>query len=92
MARLGEARLGGARLGLAREPMAHITTPNPKETPMDLKEVREKIAEIDAKIKAAATPYRQLRAKWTAVERALLAEAAIEAMTKTRKDQDDESE
>jgi hypothetical protein len=50
---------------------------------MDIQEVLEKIAEIDARIKAE----RVLRARWTAFRRALEADAEL---AKTRKDKDDE--
>jgi hypothetical protein len=50
---------------------------------MTLKDVIEKIAEIDARIKAE----RVLRARWTAFKRALEADAEL---AKTRKDKDDE--
>jgi hypothetical protein len=50
---------------------------------LTLEEVREKLAEIDARIKAE----KKLRTMWAGVERALVAEAA---MNEPRKDGDDE--
>lgn len=50
---------------------------------MNLSEVREKIAEIDARIKAE----KKLRCKWTAYERCLTLD---EAMAQIRKGEDDE--
>ncbi len=50
---------------------------------MNLKEVREKLAAADARIKAE----KKIRNKWAAVERAMVAE---ESMAEARKDKDDE--
>lgn len=52
---------------------------------MTLSEVREKIAEIDARIKAE----KKLRAKWTAYKRALEAEANMAEQAPTQGDDDE---